>query len=268
MKTGTREWDARKARNIFEEYFSKQISLLEDFWNYKLSVERLARLDELSPLIFSINKTGKAISILVDAGLAGETFIIARSFLEKSVDLCYLIMCGQEEVTDYIDYCFQKSYRSYCSKQKASKIFGSKIDIPKPTPRIQEIINKFSSAKGREITRWSKKSFRDRMLYVKLNVPAFSDDKFAIYEYIYEDASEATHGTSYGNLFFTGIFSGLHCEHQLSDYMDNYLSLILFNFGFLIKMIFLAMKSKTDLDISDIIRKIEENEGQVRKHFD
>ncbi len=202
MKITPQEWDPKRARSIFEEYFASQISLLEDFWKDRLNVKSMSRLDDLFPLIFSISKTGKAISILVNAGLAGEILIISRSFLEKSIDLCYLLIGSEEELTNYIDYAFQKSYRAYCRKQKTMKIFGSSVNIPKPSPWLQEKINKFSSAKGREITRWSKKSFTDRMLYVKSNISDLSVSRISIYEHIYEDASEVTHGSSYGNLFW------------------------------------------------------------------
>ncbi len=50
--------------------------------------------------------------------------------------------------------------------------------------------------------------------------------------------------------------------------MDNYFSLILFNLGFLVKLIFITISEKTTLDVSDIMNKVEENVKQVEIKYD
>lgn len=204
--------------------------------------------------------------MLADQKLVSEVFVLFRTYLERSLNLCYLIICDRAELQNYIDYSLQKGYRATLSKAKTAEIVDVKWNIPKPKGELIKRINKFTSPRGREINRWSKLSFENQLEYLRKEAgDFFSSHDIAIYKNIYEDASESSHGTLYGILAHTGILSGIVCPRKGDDYITLYMTQSFFNLGLLLDRILKIVSIKTDVDVSNFIEKSNGNAEAWRK---
>jgi hypothetical protein len=262
-----RHYNPRETLDIMRNYFAKQIDLFEEFSETYFGEKHSNKLHELVPLVYGIITSGKAIKLLFDARLANKIFIISRSFLEKCINLCYLMVCSKDEFQNYIYYSLQKGYRAICSKQKSASLLGIEAKDIEPSERLSEKIKRFSSQKGREITRWTKLSFNARVEYIQKETNQLGESSRSIYKYIYEDSSEASHGTMYGSLFHTGVLSGAICEIQGSSFITHYVAILLFNFGTLIDAIFNIGVSKVDVTLNKFVNISSKNGEMVSKWF-
>lgn len=251
---------------VMKVYFCKQIILATEFDRYVFKERKPERVYEIYPLVAGVVTAGRSITILAEQKLVAEVFVLFRAFLERCLNLCYLVICDRTELQNYIDYSLQKGYRSALSKAKTAEIVDIQYNIPSPKGALRDKINKFTSPKGREIRRWSKLSFEEQLSYLrKETADIFSSHDIALYKNIYEDASESSHGTLYGVLAHTGILSGIVCPKKGEDYITLYLTQSFFNLGLLIDKILKIISTKTDDTVTDFIKKSVENAESWRK---
>lgn len=195
-----------EAYNLHKMLFERQTLLLTE--SYKIiNWDQNQRLKHLFFLFYSIVENALAIDKLERYGLINECFIIARSILERTINFCYLLICEDEEFENYLKYSMQKEIRKLDRKIGAQDKFVSlkyegDIKIPK---NYQEALEKFTSIRGKEITHWTKKNICERSIYIEKQ---FKEKPFFLLAVlsIYEDASDALHGTLYGSLFHSGIY--------------------------------------------------------------
>jgi len=205
----------------FHEYFSRQYDLLERIEKGFLEINERERMGGLYPLLNSVMSGAISTDILVQKGLLTEAYITARAFLERITNLCYLLVCGETEYQDFIEYSQQKVVRSLISRQKAYSLIGHEIAIPKPPElhqKMKAMMKKFEKPSGKEKGSWTVLTIEKRMEYVGTTVSSFRTQGYlAIKEYLYADASESIHGTLYGAMFHTGILYGLKGDKAVGE---------------------------------------------------
>lgn len=171
------------------------------------------RIEHLSALYSSIIEDAISIDMLLKDSRLNQSYIIARALLERTVNLCYLLMTDEQTYNDYIDYSKNKAVRSHNLKFEVDKEVLARFYTNSIFPDdYDKAVEKFTSPKGREIDRWGININR-RAKFIKDNGgPNFYLEIMVIYG----DASEAIHGTLYGSLFHFGLYSNEKPEDKES----------------------------------------------------
>lgn len=209
------EFGTNETTRLFFNFFNNQIALLENLYQYQFTeLEYLdkTRLGTLYPLLFSIHHTGISISLLSRHLHLKECYILARSFLESLVTYTYILSCDEEEYSRYLAYTKQKAYRVLdrsftVGDSKVGLKWTGSVELEKE-PELKKALELFTSEKGKAKTRWTSHSLSEMLESIAsrggLEIGYLM---FAILG-IYDDASEALHGTLYGSIFHIGTFVG------------------------------------------------------------
>lgn len=210
-----KEFGSDKVTKRFFNFFNSQFALLEKLYQHQFTnLKHLddARLGELYPLLFSIWHTGTSISLLAMHLHVSECYILARALLEKIINYTYLLSCDEQEYLLYVEYTKQKAYRvldrSFTSGEtKVHLRWSGSINLEE-YPELKKTVDQFTSARGKPKTRWTSKNLSAMVESISnkggLEIGYLM---FAIL-WIYDDASEALHGTLYGSTFHVGTFQG------------------------------------------------------------
>ena len=211
----SKEFGSDEITGHFFDFFNSQLALLEKLYQYQFTdLKHLdgTRLGNLYPLLFSLWHTGTSISLLVMHQHINECYILARSFLERLISYTYLLFCDEEEHSRYLAYTKQKGYRVLDRSFTAGNLrvdlkWSGSIELEKQ-PELKKAVDMFTSDRGKAKTRWTSKNL-SAMLDLISNKGGLEIGylMFAIL-WIYDDASEALHGTLYGSTFHIGIFTG------------------------------------------------------------
>jgi len=192
-------------------FYMNQLAVLEDLTESPEINCAPDRISSLYPLLFSLRFTGLSISILARHGCLNECFMLARAFLERLINYIYLLFCDEDEYLRYLAHTKQKGFRLLNRSIKAGdlraelKWLGS-IDLSKER-ELKEAIDLFTSQKGREITRWTSVQLSDRLgVIAEKGGIEIGPLMFSLLG-LYQDASEALHGTLYGSIFHIGVFT-------------------------------------------------------------
>jgi hypothetical protein len=203
------------ATRTFSGFFQEQIALLEKLYQYQFN--NLSHLDEnrigrLYLLLTSIWHIGNSIELLAKYQHINEIYILARSFLERLITYTYLLCCDDKEYLRYLAYTKQKSYRI----TNRSLIVGTSNLILKRIndinldnySELKEAVNMFTSDKGKIKTHWTNQNLAQMLDIISTTTDINISYLMVAIVLIYDDASEALHGTLYGALFHIGIFDG------------------------------------------------------------
>jgi len=216
--------------------------------------------DSLMPLLVAISQTANGLSVLARNGLLNETFMLGRGLLERIVNACYLTVASGEELRRYELHAKQKAYRRLERRielpmTQVSMMFTGEVNVS-AVPGLQEALDLFTSKRGKEITRWSPSSLVERVQQLgersNANVTVFLLTVISVYE----DASEALHGTLYGCTFHLGVFSPgttISSQSELDSHMRSMFTMLFLLFGLL-----LAEAVKLIAGDKDELREIRE----------
>lgn len=215
MMTSQKEFGADKSTGRFFDFFMSQLALLEKLYQHQFTnLKHLddARVGKLYPLLFSIHHTGISISLLSSHLHINECYILARSFLERLITYIYLLSCDESEYSRYISYTKQKGYRvlnrSFVAGDSEVRLKWSGIIDLEKEPDLKEAVNTFTSEKGKPKTRWTSQSLSKMIQSIASRGKLEIGYMMLAILWIYEDASEALHGTLYGSTFHIGTFIG------------------------------------------------------------
>lgn len=253
----------------FDTFFINQQDILCELGKLSFNSKSKKRLNTIYPLIDSIRTSAHSVTILIRKGLMTESFILGRAFLERLVNACYLLVCEKNEFDDYVEFSMQKVQRSLETRKTAFEAIGKEVDAPdlSSIPIVGKGLEKFTSARGKEITRWSTLNIEKRIEYVKNKNAKFNNAIFlAISRYIYEDASEAVHGTLYGALFHTGLFYGTRSKEAGENYLNSLRQNLYLVLGLLVEgLIVVASKETTS---KNLVAQSKANFGKLQHYFE
>ncbi len=260
--------DPNETLLVMKEYFDKQNALLSKLSKVVCREVKAGRAHKVYPLLVSIVSAGKSISLLIEQKLILEAFIMFRAFIERSINLCYLLLCDDNELANFIDYGLQKGYRTTYSQSMAVKHLGTKWNIPKPTKEILNKVKKFTSSKGKEITRWTKLSFGERIEFINNKTEEIlSPFHVEFFKNIYTDGSESSHGTFYGSLLHMGFIKGIGCPTQGERYLIYHTTQVLLNLGFLIDNILKIISANSDIELTSFLKQSAKNDDCTSTYF-
>jgi len=215
------------------------------------------RSSEVIVLLGSSCQTASAIAKLSEHPdvFLGECYVLARAFIEKIINYCYLLVCDDEEHRRFIKHTIQKSYRKLDRKiivgeNELSLKHSPMVDC-NAHPILKDSISEFTSKSGKEITRWTIKRLEDRIDIIqknsKLKPIIFMMNVFSIYE----DASEALHGTLYGCSFQGGYYNP-NFDHtnpeEANKSVQKYTAMLLWNLVLLFHQVILLISEKNNID--------------------
>lgn len=224
----------------FIGFFNDQLSLLEKLYQYQFTnLKHLdsTRIGNIYLLLFSIWNTGKSIDLLVRYKHVNESYILGRSFLERLITYTYLIFCDEEEYLRYLAYTKQKQYRVLNRKfvagdSEAILKWSGSIDLKK-YPDLKQAVDIFTSEKGKPKTRWTSQTLSKMLQSIASKGAIEISYLMLAILWIYDDASEALHGTLYGSIFHIGLFQGRipSSKEELNQELNKRFSALLLSLG-------------------------------------
>lgn len=236
----TNTFGSDETTRYFVGFFNGQLALMEKLYQYQFTnLKHLdgTRIGNIYPLLFSIWHTGKSIDLLVRHQHVNESYILGRSFLERLITYTYLIFCDEEEYARYLAYTKQKQYRvlnrSFVAGNSEALLKRSgSIDLAK-NPDLKRAVDMFTSEKGKPKTRWTSQTLSQMLQAIASKGAIEIGYLMLAVLWIYDDASEALHGTLYGSIFHVGLAQDKipSSKEELNQKWNEQLSASLFALG-------------------------------------
>jgi len=163
-------------------------------------------------VIYGLRGDVRALSILIAQGCPNQSYILYRAVIEKLVTFWHLQIASDEVFSDYFQYHLHKTYRKTQKEVRVQSKNGevgyrtvSTFDLSQ-FPEMEKAVKRFTSKTGKPLTRWHNDSLTNRIAEVKSTGIIDTVVIELLTEHIYDDASEALHGTLYGCLFELDVF--------------------------------------------------------------
>jgi hypothetical protein len=135
-----------------------------------------------------------------------DCFSISRSVVESSINVAYIVAGGPEIAAHARRHALQKSYRDL---ERAGTVGDWSFGISaqhKPevaaVAGLQEALDEFSDARGRERRDWTKDNLEKRLNLIEQRFSGASLNFAAAIMQIYRHSSEIIHGTYFGTAYF------------------------------------------------------------------
>lgn len=213
-----------------------------------LSNSSLPRINRLFALISSACEDAISIRILGESSRTNQAYIIARALVERTINVCYLLFCTDQEFSDFVDYSINKAGRRADRAIEIDGVVKVRIAMKDSdvefSEDVRKAIAKFTSERGREKTRWTNVSLPERAAAVESRIR--HSGLFLPLLTIYADASEALHGTLYGAAFHLGAYdfgAVPNDQETLDQHRFQTLSFLYLMAGGLIDTLFKALAS-------------------------
>ncbi|KGK12914.1 DUF5677 domain-containing protein [Vibrio navarrensis] len=166
------------------------------------------RLLKLYPLLAAILEDSISLDILASHSRVNQCYVISRALLERVINFSYLLYAPEQEYSSFVEYTKNKAARSLSRKIEIDGVEKVSLNFASNDYQLSEdyvrAVERFTSANGREIPRWTKLNIDKRADFLDQK----SGKNLLLHVLaIYADASEALHGTLYGALFHLGVFN-------------------------------------------------------------
>ena len=130
---------------------------------------------------------------------------------------------------------------------------------------IEEALKQFTSRKGKPITRWTNNSISKMLETIKNNGSIdISYLMFAVLG-IYDDASEALHGTIYGTTFHIGHYFGKipQSKNELKENINGRFSTLFLMLSTSIHTLILGFNKNANIE--EILKESKQNIESIKK---
>lgn len=246
--------------------FYTQMMLLKALCELNL----VGKTKETKIVIASACSTGTAILELGEKPqyFYSEMTMLARSFIEKITNYCYLQVCDEDEYRKFLLHPFYKAFHSgNRSKVAGEKTIGIKFSGQeglKDDPKVKEALELFSETNPR--MDWSSLNV-DKKIKIISERSQISVEFFLLNTLsIYSNASESLHGTLYGCALPTGAFTpGINtqsAEEVQSNVLKN-VALLYVQLGSMVEEVIKSIPSSID-GISQLLEaSLQNTKGQV-----
>lgn len=234
------KWGTKEFTNQLFQYYRKQSDLIQEVYKYQfeaLKTNPNERVDSLYLLLFSMHDTAESVGILVANQKINEGYMLARALLERIVNYIFLLYCDEEEFKGYLSYTKQKSYRNLKKNIRVGELIAElkwtgDFNL-EDDPELKKAVDLFTSKKGKTITRWRSKSLSDMLDVIRKKSDVDIRPLMLGVMAIYDDASEALHGTIYGTIFHIGLFSAgnLKTKKQIVSSVHGQLAVLFLSLG-------------------------------------
>lgn len=170
------------------------------------------RVHMMSPLLYAIISSSNCLANILFNGFLNESYMIMRALYERCLNYCYLTCSTKEDFDNYFHHSLQKSLRGL-RKELVVADFGFRLEVKGheeiwDRPKVKKVMDDFSRKVSRkEVQDWSKvtKNRYERLQWVAKNIDGILWEPYVLIEVmVFEEASEALHGTFFGTIFDTG----------------------------------------------------------------
>lgn len=251
--TSTKAFGAEEITNEFRGFLLSQCKIAHKIFK---EVKLDERSSQIIVLLGSACQTASAISELSKTPemFLAECVVLARGFLEKIINYCYLLVCDKEEYDRFLKHTIQKSYRKLDRKISLDGHtfhikWTGKISLDS-YPELKEALDEFTSESGKEKTHWTKVSLLDRIKIICENSRLQPVSFLLQTLIIYEDASEALHGTLYGCSFHTGAYDhniNKKDSEEINQNIQKNTALLLWQLGMAFHQAVLLLSENNDI---------------------
>jgi hypothetical protein len=245
----------KQYHNEATQFFGSELMLLKEAIP-KINDEKLQKI---ATLLISCGQTGAALLQLANQTehFTSESVMLARAFIEKITNFCYVAICEDHEYRAFILHPIYKYYHT-----SGSPKFGDDLELIeenvlrrkekqeqlKKIPIVQEALEMFSKTKAN--MNWTKKNMNQRIEAIE-NWGKLLDVFFSISKLqYYSDASEALHGSLYGCTYGIGVFDP-DFDHTQEEELDKKLykenTCVLLHLGMLIHESFTLISYSSDI---------------------
>lgn len=248
--------DLKNFHNEAIQFFASELMLLKEVIP-KIKDERLGKV---AVLLISSGQTGAALLQLASQTdtFSSETVMLARAFMEKITNFCYVGICDEKEYRAFILHPIYKHYHNVAEIKMEDEIDDYFVNMEerkekqeklKKNPIVQEALTIFSETKTN--LNWTKKTLNQRISTIqewgKLMDVFFTLNKIRYYS----DASETLHGSLYGCTYGIGIFDQ-DFDNTKPDELDKKLykdsACVLLHLGMLIHESFTLINYSDSID--------------------
>jgi len=266
VKWGTQEFTSR----LFK-YYMRQCNLIEELYQFQFNLQeknKNQRVESLYLLLYSMHDTASSVGMLSVNQKINESYMLARALIEKIINYIYLLFCDEEDHKRYLSYTKQKGYRNLKKDIKVGELivelkWSGDFNLNNDT-ELKRAVELFTSEKKRKpITRWRNLKIDEMLDSIAkrsgLNIKILMLAMLAIYD----DASEALHGTLYGTIFYIGLFSGasLKTKSDIISSVHGQLSLLYLALGGCIDLLLGAVNKLSPIET--IIKKSQDNYDEL-----
>ncbi len=250
---------SKELSKYFNGFLLAQCSLMYGLFKKKLR----GRAEEIKIILGSACSTTTAITKLGEEPeyFYAETVMLARSFIEKIVNFCYLLVCEDKDFKKFLLHPLYKAYKNLSRSRKTEKEemrikFSGKIDLEK-NPSLKRALTLFP----KDRMSWTDLSIDKRVNYISkktdINIGMFLLNTLSIYS----DASEALHGSLYGCSFHTFAYDPT-INHKNKEEVDvnlqKNLTLLYLQLGSMIHEVVKFLSKENN--ISDILNGSTKND--------
>jgi len=250
------------------KFFWCQLTILRRLLECKLK----GRAEEVKIVLGSSCCTGWAIYELGEdyERYYTEMMMLARSFIEKIINFCYVMVCNE---TEYKKFLLHPLYRAYHQMEKSKHAGNVKLEIKfsgrhliKNNPKASEALRLFSESNPRKD--WTDKNLDKKVAVLKtktnLNIGIFLMNTLTIYS----TASEALHGSLYGCSFHTGAYDptlNILDRKEIDINLIKNTALLYVQLGSMIHEVikYVVMDITKDTKFSDLVNGSQENEKKA-----
>lgn len=260
------KWGTQEFTNLLFQYYRRQSDLIREMYEYQFEALKKIpneRVNSLYLLLYSMHDTAESVGILMANQKINESYMMARALLERIVNYVFLLYCDEEDFKRYLSYTKQKSYRILKKNIKVGELMAElrwtgsyNLDND---PELKKAVNLFTSKKGKTITRWRSKTLIDMLEIISKNSNTDIRPLMLGLLAIYDDASEALHGTIYGTIFQIGLFStgNVQTKKQIISSVHGQLAMLFLALGGCIDSLIRAVDRI--FPIAEIKKRSEEN---------
>lgn len=204
----THDTTSQQRRQEFIETLEKTLGLLYGLTKIVTDDVRLATVRVL--LMTCCNTTLAIVRLAISGYFDNECFVLGRSLFERLINAGFLLSCSTEELGRFNDFAHFKGIAK-SNRTVASSGRSVSIELIDPKDMVQimesELWKRFTGKNGKEHTTWIDKTI-ERRIEEFSNAEGIQPDQLLLSKLVvYEDASEAIHGSLYGALFQTSTFA-------------------------------------------------------------
>jgi hypothetical protein len=147
---------------------------------------------------------------------------------------------------------------------KVSQIWSGSIDLDN-APELKKSIDMFTGKTGKPKTRWTSRNLSNMLESIEHNGKIEIGYLMFAVLHIYDDASEAIHGTLYGSLFHIGIYTGqkLSSKSELKETWNGNFSALFLALGCCVHTLVKAFHKVSDIE--NILSESTNNLNEISK---
>lgn len=165
-----------------------------------------ATMESLVPIMWLIQKSCGSVFFLAEKEQPLGVIVMARAVLEGTINALYILAAGSEASRKALRHAMQKSYRDITHIRNFQEEYlhenGPVLAALEPNDTLKEMIEEFSTKRGKELPYWTPESLHGRIDVVESEIGAQSAAMLRIaISAIYRHSSELLHGTLYGALY-------------------------------------------------------------------